>query len=149
MADIGWRRGASPAARRGARQRAGLTPASASNTLSCQRETLHSQQLKSIKKSIDSDHGIYRDPPARPLGAPYVGAQRCQRAEPPEARLRDRHLARPRTWRRVFRRLASLDRQEQVSSSLLYFKSEPSGEGLADQGRRTACALDFAPEPHR
>ena len=39
----------------------GLDPASASNTLSCQRETLHSQQLKSIKKSIDSDHGIYRD----------------------------------------------------------------------------------------
>jgi hypothetical protein len=33
----------------------------ASNTLSCQRETLHSQQLRSIKKSIDSDHGIYRD----------------------------------------------------------------------------------------
>ena len=60
MADIGWRRrrGSSPAARTGARQRAGLTPA---NTLSCQRETLHSQQLKSIKKSIDSDHGIYRD----------------------------------------------------------------------------------------
>src|SRR6516162_2904639 len=63
MADIGWRRrrGSSPAARTGARQRAGLTPASASNTLSCQRETLHSQQLRSIKKSIDSDHGIYRD----------------------------------------------------------------------------------------
>ena len=62
MADIGWRRrrGSSPAARRGARQRAGLTPVSASNTLSCQRETLHSQQLRSIKKSIDSDHGIYR-----------------------------------------------------------------------------------------
>src|SRR6516162_8531801 len=59
MADIGWRRGSSPAARTGARQRAGLTPASASNTLSCQRETLHSQQLRSIKKSIDSDHGIY------------------------------------------------------------------------------------------
>ena len=61
MADIGWRRrrGSSPAARTGARQRAGLTPAS--NTLSCQRETLHSQQLRSIKKSIDSDHGIYRD----------------------------------------------------------------------------------------
>jgi hypothetical protein len=34
----------------------------ASKTLSCQRETLHSQQLRSIKKSIDSDHGIYRDP---------------------------------------------------------------------------------------
>ena len=33
----------------------------ADNTLSCQRETLHSQQLSSIKKSIDSDHGIYRD----------------------------------------------------------------------------------------
>ena len=31
------------------------------DTLSCQRETLHSQQLRS-KKSIDSDHGIYRDP---------------------------------------------------------------------------------------
>src|SRR6516162_8452001 len=60
MADIGWRRGSSPAARTSARQRAGLTPASASNTLSCQRETLHSQQLRSIKKSIDSDHGIYR-----------------------------------------------------------------------------------------
>ena len=51
MADIGWRRrrGSSPAARTGARQRAGLTPASASNTLSCQRETLHSQQLRSKK----------------------------------------------------------------------------------------------------
>jgi len=35
----------------------------ASKTLSCLRETLHSQQLRSIKKSIDSDHGIYRDPP--------------------------------------------------------------------------------------
>src|SRR6266404_3467232 len=34
----------------------------ASKTLSCQRETLHSQQLRSIKKSIDSDHGIYRKP---------------------------------------------------------------------------------------
>ena len=33
----------------------------ADNTLSCQRETLHSQQLRSIKKPIDSDHGIYRD----------------------------------------------------------------------------------------
>jgi len=30
------------------------------DTLSCQWETLHSQQLRSIKKSIDSDHGIYR-----------------------------------------------------------------------------------------
>src|SRR5882724_11467824 len=67
MVDIGWRRRRGSIARRGARQRAGLTPASASNTLSCQRETLHSQQLKSIKKSIDSNHGIYRDPPTRPL----------------------------------------------------------------------------------
>jgi len=41
-------------------------------------------------------------------GERSVGAQRCQRAGPPDARLRDRHLARPRTWRRVFRRLASL-----------------------------------------
>jgi hypothetical protein len=32
------------------------------DTLSCQWETLHSQQLGSIKKSIDSDHGIYRKP---------------------------------------------------------------------------------------
>jgi hypothetical protein len=41
----------------------------ASKTLSCQRETLHSQQLRSIKKSIDSDHGIYRD--LRNVGANY------------------------------------------------------------------------------
>src|SRR5438552_15200508 len=41
-------------------------------------------------------------------GERSVGAQRCQRAGPPDARLRDRQLARPRTWRRVFRRLASL-----------------------------------------
>jgi len=43
MESLGWRqrRGSSPAARRGARQRAGLTAVSASNTLSCERETLH------------------------------------------------------------------------------------------------------------
>ena len=52
--------GSCPAARRGARQRAGLTPASASNTLSCQLEMLHSKQLRSIKMLVDSDHGIYR-----------------------------------------------------------------------------------------
>jgi hypothetical protein len=40
----------------------------ADNTLSCQRETLHSQQLRSIKKSIDSDHGIYRDAGNGPAG---------------------------------------------------------------------------------
>ena len=73
MADIGWRRGSSPAARTGARQRAGLTPASASNTLSCQRETLYSQQLRSIKKSIDSDHGIYRG--GAPMVADLIGGQ--------------------------------------------------------------------------
>ena len=42
MEALGWRRRreSSPAARRGARQRARLTPASASNTISCKRETL-------------------------------------------------------------------------------------------------------------
>src|SRR5580704_8976311 len=64
MEAISWRRrrGSSPAARRGARQRAGLTPASASNTLSCQRETLHFIRNNSAdQKSLDEDHGIYRD----------------------------------------------------------------------------------------
>ena len=63
MQDLGWRRrwGSCPAARRGARLRAGLTPASASNTLSCLLEMLHSKQLRSIKMLIDSNHGIYRD----------------------------------------------------------------------------------------
>ena len=63
MQDLGWRRrwGSCPAARRGARQRAGLTPASASNTLSCLLEMLHSKQLRSIKMLIDSNHGIYRE----------------------------------------------------------------------------------------
>ena len=62
MQDLGWRRrwGSCPAARRGARLRAGLTPASASNTLSCLLEMLHSKQLRSIKMLIDSNHGIYR-----------------------------------------------------------------------------------------
>ena len=52
----------------------------ADNTLSCQRETLHSQQLRSIKKSIDSDHGIYRDlsagaffPPDFPVRVRHAG----------------------------------------------------------------------------
>ena len=63
MADLGWRRrgGSSPAARRGAPQRAGLMHACASNTLPCQCETLHSKLLGSIKNPIDSDHGIYGD----------------------------------------------------------------------------------------
>jgi len=59
MESLGWRqrRGSSPAARRGARQRAGLTAASASNTLLCERETLHQ---KPNQKYLDGDHGIYR-----------------------------------------------------------------------------------------
>jgi hypothetical protein len=63
MQDLGWRRrwGSCPAARRGARQRAGLTPASSSNTLSCLLEMLHSKQLRSIKMLLDSNHGIYRE----------------------------------------------------------------------------------------
>ena len=62
MQDLGWRRrwGSCPAARRGARRRAGLTPASASNTLSCLLEMLHLKELRSIKMLIDSNHGIYR-----------------------------------------------------------------------------------------
>src|SRR5580693_5801247 len=64
MQDLSWRRrwGSCPAARRGAQQRAGLTPASASNTLSSLLEMLHSKQLRSIKMLVDSNHGIYRDP---------------------------------------------------------------------------------------
>ena len=45
MESLGWRqrRGSSPAARRGARQRAGLTPVAASNILSCGRRTKPAQ----------------------------------------------------------------------------------------------------------
>jgi hypothetical protein len=62
MADIGWRRrrGSSSAARRGARQRAGLTLAFASNTLHASgRRFIHNSSGQS-KNPIDSDHGIYR-----------------------------------------------------------------------------------------
>ena len=59
---VGGGGGVKPRSPKGRAAARGLDPASASNTLSCQRETLHSQQLRSIKKSIDSDHGIYRDP---------------------------------------------------------------------------------------
>jgi hypothetical protein len=38
-----------------------LTPASASNTLSCLLEMLHSKQLRSLKMLVDSNHGIYRE----------------------------------------------------------------------------------------
>jgi hypothetical protein len=42
MADLGWsrRRGVKPHSPKGRAQRAGLTPTSGSNTLSCQWETL-------------------------------------------------------------------------------------------------------------
>jgi hypothetical protein len=76
MEALGWRRRrrSSPAARRGARQRAGLTPASASNTLPCQRETPSLKKLRPVKKSLDSDHGIYRDPgPRAELRAGLLG----------------------------------------------------------------------------
>src|SRR5271170_4933776 len=61
MESLGWRqrRGSSSAARRGARQRAGLTPVSASNILSCERETHQTSSGRS--NSLDADHGIYRD----------------------------------------------------------------------------------------
>ena len=72
MADIGWRRRRGSRSPKGRAAARGLDPASASNTLSCQRETLHSQQLRSIKKSIDSDHGIYRDQLSR-AGGPESG----------------------------------------------------------------------------
>src|SRR5580693_4361921 len=75
MESLGWRqrRGSSPAARRGARQRAGLTPVSASNTLSCERETPHPKpnpktSLTVITVStarvqlIECDHGTKRQP---------------------------------------------------------------------------------------
>ena len=66
--------GSCPAARRGARLRAGLTPASASNKLSCLLEMLHSKQLRSIKMLIDSNHGIYRDLLHRHVSAMDGGA---------------------------------------------------------------------------
>jgi hypothetical protein len=50
-----------------------LTPASASNTLSCQRETLHFIRNNSAdQKSLDEDHGIYRDL-RNPLGSKSAG----------------------------------------------------------------------------
>ena len=61
MADIGWRRrrGSSPAARTGARQRAGLTPPPPPTHFHASgRRFTHNSSA--IKKSIDSDHGIYR-----------------------------------------------------------------------------------------
>jgi hypothetical protein len=53
--------GVKPRSPKGRAQRAGLTHASASNTLPCHCETLHSKLLRSIKNPIDSDHGIYGD----------------------------------------------------------------------------------------
>jgi hypothetical protein len=73
----GWRKAImprSPKARVAAR---GLDATSASNTLSCLLEMLHSKQLKSIKMLVDSNHGIYRDP----LHSPSAG-QRSRRERP-------------------------------------------------------------------
>ena len=79
MADIGWRRRRGSRSPKGRAAARGLDPASASNTLSCQRETLHSQQLRSIKKSIDSDHGIYQ-PDRYGATRPRSGSSRPPRA---------------------------------------------------------------------
>ena len=49
--------GQAPQPERGARQRAGLTPVSASNILSCERETHQTSSGRS--NSLDADHGIY------------------------------------------------------------------------------------------
>jgi hypothetical protein len=52
-----------------------LTPASASNTLSCQRETLHFIRNNSAdQKSLDEDHGIYR---AIRAFVPQISAREC------------------------------------------------------------------------
>jgi hypothetical protein len=74
MESLGWRqrRGSSPAARRGARQRAGLTPVSASNILSCERETHQTSSGRS--NSLDADHGIYGELVGTVVGA---WARRC------------------------------------------------------------------------
>ena len=84
MQDLGWRRrwGSCPAARRGARQRAGLTPASASNTLSCLLEMLHSKQLRSIKMLVDSNHGIYCSAKVTVLMIRRCSANKPQRVRP-------------------------------------------------------------------
>jgi hypothetical protein len=74
MEALGWmrRRGSSPAARRGARQRAGLTPAAASNTLSSERETSQS------KNPLDINHGIYRHTRrSRNFRSDVLGFQKC------------------------------------------------------------------------
>jgi hypothetical protein len=57
----------------------GLTPAAASNTLSCHRETLH-QTSSDRSNSLDADHGIYRDPAAMSLRCPVSGGKRMCRA---------------------------------------------------------------------
>ena len=60
------------------------------DTLSCQWETLHSQQLRSIKKSIDSDHGIYRYSSPRPSDPAPIAAdgRRVHIIGPSHVRLR-------------------------------------------------------------
>jgi hypothetical protein len=63
MQDLDWRRkrGSCPAARKGARQRAGLTAASASNKLHASRRRFPQNSSGQSKMPIDSSHGSYRD----------------------------------------------------------------------------------------
>jgi hypothetical protein len=64
MEDLGWkrRRGSSPVARRGARQRVGLTPVSGfQHPFMPAGDTSHPNQINPIKNPLDSDHGIYRE----------------------------------------------------------------------------------------
>jgi hypothetical protein len=52
--------GQAPQPERGARQRAGLTLASPSNTFPCQRRRVSEKRSGRSKNRIDTDHGIYR-----------------------------------------------------------------------------------------
>ena len=77
MADNGWRRrrGSSPAAPTGARQRPGLTPPPPPTHFhASERRFTHNSSGQS-KKSIDSDHGIYRY--SRPSIAGEAGSPRA------------------------------------------------------------------------
>jgi len=82
MESLGWRqrRGSSSAARRGARQRAGLTPVSASNILSCERETHQTSSGRS--NSLDADHGIYRCEYSRRAAGAFTSEQNAVRYLP-------------------------------------------------------------------
>ena len=95
----------------------------ADNTLSCQRETLHSQQLKSIKKSIDSDHGIYRfkDEPQY-----HRGDSKGNRTKPQLNQYAPRSSLR-RLWRSVQRQRTSPDAGESKHADCGKNRSDRSG----------------------